>query len=164
MWNLDERSPNEPLTDEVVEDAEILLGVSLPFKYVEALRVKNGGSILGDYVRVPPQAVPKHLEGFVGDGYVGIDRVNGIGTSPVSICRPPHFAREWGLPTGLILLDGDGHAWIAFDYRQSTSAPPIVFVDSHSGDSLFIAEDFGQFFGSLVRHEELYDEEGEFIA
>ncbi len=67
------------------------------------------------------------------------------------------------LPTGLVLLDGDGHTWIAFDYRKAGGDTAIVFVDSASGDTLLVASSFAELFASLIPHEELFDEDGEFI-
>ena len=164
MWDLDSDSPNVPLTDSMVEEAESLLDVRLPQAYVDALREKNGGATAGEYLRLPTQEVPQHLMGFVGHGYIGIDGVNGIGTSHQSITRTPYWVNEWQLPCGFVLLDGDGHHWIAFDYRNSTSDPSVVFLDSDSGDTLFLANTFSEFFASLVPHEELFDDDGEFIG
>ena len=35
---------------------------------------------------------------------------------------------EWGLPQDVVLLDGDGHTWIALDYRTDPHAvePAVV--------------------------------------
>lgn len=68
----------------------------------------------------------------------------------------------WQLPNGLVLFDDDGHAWIAIDYRKPIGTPPIVFVDSDSDDTLLVANSFEEIFASLIPHEELFDEDGEF--
>jgi len=164
MWDLEAECPNAPLTDQMVAEAETSLNVRLPASYVDALRQKNGGSTIGEYIRLPAQDIPQHLEGFVDHGYVSIGGLNGIGTSHQSITQTPYLTNEWQLPNGLVLLDGDGHTWIAFDYRKPTGTPPIVFVDSDSGDTLLIANSFAELFASLIPHEELFDEDGEFIG
>ena len=164
MWNLQEPSPNDALTDEMVGEAESVLGVSLSADYVAALKQKNGGSTLGNYFKLPKQFVPSHLRGFVDHGYTSIDEINGIGQTHVSVLNTPYMTDEWGLPTGFVLLDGDGHTWTAFDYRTNKANPTIVFLDSESGDTLYVAEGFLQFFSSLVPHEALFDDEGEYIG
>lgn len=164
MWDLEADCPNAPLTDQMVAEAESSLNVRLPVSYVDALRQKNGGSTIGEYIRLPVQDIPQHLEGFVDHGYVSIGGLNGIGASHQSITRTSYLTNEWQLPNGLVLLNGDGHTWIAFDYRKTTATPPIVFVDSDSGDTLLIANSFAELFASLVPHEELFDEDGDFIG
>jgi hypothetical protein len=57
---------------------------------------------------------------------------------------------EWDLPSDLVLLCGDGHIWIALDYRGGTPEPQVVFldVDSHSTP---LAATFDVFVSKLVR-------------
>lgn len=164
MWDLDNESPNEPLTDVMLAEAESLLNVRFPRAYVDALRHKNGGSTIGEYFPLPTQDIPPHLAGFVDHGHVSISGLNGIGSSHQSVLQTPYMTEEWQLPPGFVLLDGDGHTWIAFDYRDPNKAPAIVFLDSDSGDTLFVADSFKQFFASLIPHDELFDENGEFIG
>ena len=162
MWNFDDPSPYEQLTDAMLQTAESHLGVRLPSDYIAALRSKNGGSITGQYVLLPEQIIPEHLSRYLEHSYLGVSGINGIGSSHQSIGQTPYMTEEWQLPSGLVLLDGDGHTWIAFDYRHSPLNPTIVFVESDSGDTLFIASTFTEFFSALVAHEELFDNNGDF--
>ncbi len=164
MWDLAEPSPNGPLTDEMVVEAETILGVSLPADYIAALRQKNGGLVVGNYFRLPHQHIPSHLRGFVDHGYICIADINGIGRTHISVLETPYMTEEWRLPKGFVLLDGDGHTWTAFDYRTAKSNPTVVYLDAESGDTLFVADNFSQFFVSLVRHEALFDDKGAFIG
>ena len=164
MWNLDDSSPNAPLTSEMISAAEEELGVRFPASYIDALRIKNGGSIIGDLIRLPQQHISVHLERYIEQGYVSIRGINGIGAGDASVLGTTYLIAEWELPEQLVILDGDGHWWVAFDYRQSTENPPIVFVDSDSRDTLHIANDFAQFFGSFVRDEDVFDGDGNFIG
>jgi hypothetical protein len=74
--------------------------------------------------------------------HVGIDAINGIWRA--TVCSPneasglglgilatAYLVREWGLPSGVVLLDGDGPTWIALDYRSCGSAgePSVVWLD-----------------------------------
>lgn len=164
MWNFDTKSPNEALTEAIVAEAEAILNVRFPVDYVAALRQKNGGSTLGQYYPLPSQLIPEHLARFVDYGHIGIAGVYGIGTSYESVLQTPYLTDEWKLPKGFVLLGGDGHTWLAFDYRSSGVAPTIVLLDSDSGDTLLVANNFTQFFTGLVPHETLFDEYGEFIG
>ncbi len=67
-----------PLTDQMVTDAESTLNVRLPAFYVEALRQRNGGSTIGQYIRLSAQDIPEHLEGFVDHGFVSIGGLNAL--------------------------------------------------------------------------------------
>ena len=89
MWDLEAECPNAPLTDQMVAEVESSLHVRLPASYVDALRQKNGGSTIGEYIRLPAQDIPQHLVGFVDHGYVSIGRLNGIGTSHQALRKRP---------------------------------------------------------------------------
>jgi hypothetical protein len=64
MWNKDRSSPNEPLTDAMISEAQALLGVRFPVTYLNALRTKNGGRTVGTTIRLPKQDIPDHLLGY----------------------------------------------------------------------------------------------------
>ncbi|MCA9076256.1 MAG: SMI1/KNR4 family protein [Planctomycetaceae bacterium] len=164
MWDLDQQSPNEPLTDAILADAEARLNVRFPADYVAALRQKNGGATIGQYFRLPKQEIPSRLVRYVDHGHISVAGINGIGTGHESVLQTQYMTEEWQLPKGLVLLDGDGHTWIAFDYRATKNDPRIVFLESDSGDTLFVAANFTQFFSGLVPHESLFDDDGEFIG
>jgi len=148
----------------MIADAEKELGVRFPASYVDALRIKNGGSVIGDLTRLPEQNIPRHLKHYVDHGHVSVRGINGIGASNTSVLQTEYLIAEWGLPERLVILDGDGHWWIAFDYRESEDTPSIVLVDSDSADTLHLADDFGEFFGSFIREEDVFDEDGNFIG
>lgn len=148
----------------MVLEAESVLGVSLPADFIAALKQKNGGLTIGNYFKLPKQQIPTQLHGFVDHGYICIAEINGIGHTHISVLETPYMTEEWGLPKGFVLLDGDGHTWIAFDYRTTKSNPTIVFLHAESGNMLFVADSFTQFFHSLVPHEALFNDDGEFIG
>lgn len=164
MWDLDEQSPNGQLTDSMLAEAEARLKVRFPAAYVAALREKNGGATLAEYFPLPKQDIPSHLAPYVDHGHVSIAGINGIGNSRENVLQTEYMTQEWQLPKGFVLLDGDGHTWIALDYRSSNTEPTIVFLESDSGDTLSVADNFAQFFSGLVSHESLFNEDGEFIG
>ena len=59
------------------------------------------------------------------------------------------MTREWGLPQGLVLLDGDGHTWTALDYRSGAGEPSVVGLELEAGDELLIASSFDELLDSL---------------
>jgi hypothetical protein len=48
-------------------------------------------------------------------------RLHGIGPAgqagTTTLLDTPYLVQEWELPTPVVLLSGDGHYWIALDYR-----------------------------------------------
>ena len=164
MWKTADPSPNQPLTESMIVAAEAALTVRFPASYIAALRIKNGGSIVADFARLQEQTVPRPFRRFIDHGYVRVSGINGIGSSDTSVLATEYLIAEWGLPDGLVIIDGAGHAWLAFDYRETDVDPPIVLVNSDSGDTIRVASDFAKFSGSLVRREEVYDQAGNFIG
>ncbi|MGW1365180.1 SMI1/KNR4 family protein [Streptomyces chartreusis] len=57
FWNHDGYGAQPPLTEEMVQDAERLLGVSLPASLLTLLRVRNGGGV-ADRWNVFPTRMP----------------------------------------------------------------------------------------------------------
>ncbi len=62
-----------------------------------------------------------------------------------------------------MLLDGDGHTWIALDYRKPGREPPVIFIESDSKESTVLAPTFAAFFEALIPYEEVYDEDREVL-
>lgn len=167
MWSTEHECPNPPLTDELLANAEAELGVRLPRSYVDALRIRNGGRTVGSLIPLPDQQVPEHLAPYVDYGYIHVDSIAGIGqdgSGEHDILGTPESIAEWSLPAGLVLLDGDGHTWTAFDFRVESDDPPIVFVESDSGDTLLVAANFAELFTSLIPHEQVFDADGNLIT
>jgi hypothetical protein len=75
----------------------------------------------------------------------------GIGRGFGSITESPELNREWGQPAELVLLCGDGHWWIAPDYRQCRPAdePSVVWYDNNIGEDVRLALDFRTFVEGL---------------
>lgn len=137
-----------PLTDAMVERAEAALGVTLPATYLELLRVRNGGTVafeLDAFPTVQPTSwAPDHVP--LPDLY-GIPEQGTAG-----ILDTAYLCTEWGLPAGLVLLTGDGHWWLALDYRTSgpNGEPSISWLDTELGEDVHVADDFESFVTGLV--------------
>ncbi len=137
----------EPLTDEIVEKAEEKLKIKLPQSYINILKDQNGG-----YIKF--NSYPSDVPTSWADDHINVDHIFGIGQKD-SILQSESLIKEWEMPEGLILFNGDGHTWVAFDYRNVSSEPPIVFVDNDDEKIIKIAEHFDEFL------ERLYTEESE---
>lgn len=164
MWSSDFSDPNPPLTEDVRQEVEKLLGVALPDSYVTLMRERNGGNLEEQLVLFDGK-IPEGMEYYVGDGYISIGAIFGINPNPNamgSITQTTYMTKEWGLPDGLVLLDGDGHIWIALDYRQIKDNPPVIYLVSDTGQYITIADSFAEFLKKMVPFESVYDEDGEF--
>ena len=62
-----------------------------------------------------------------------------------------YYIKEWGLPSNLVLLSGDGHWWIALDYRKlnSDGEPTITYLEMDLNIDETIAHSFEDFINGL---------------
>ena len=151
-----------PLTEAMVTTAERLLGVRLPDAYLQLLRERNGGYIepLGCPTRRPTSWAADHvsLTSLFGIPVAKGDEIADPDTPGQGLLVTPYMIREWGLPENIVLLDGDGHTWIALDYRRSGPAgpPSVCWLDVEAGDELELAETFDDFL-NILRPEAEFD-------
>jgi hypothetical protein len=70
----------------------------------------------------------------------------------LSLLDTPYLVEEWGLPAPVVLLSGDGHSWIALDYRASgpQGEPSVTWLDADRGTELALAPDFRSFIEALT--------------
>lgn len=138
-----------PLTDEMVVGAERLLGVRLPCVLLELLRVQNGG-VVADGWNSFPTTQPTSWS----DSDVPFDTMAGIGAAEgtLSLLDTPYLVQEWGLPSPVVLLTGDGHWWIALDYRECgpDGEPSVTWFDTELDQDLRLAPDFRTFVEGLT--------------
>jgi len=135
----------DPLTDAKVTEAEAALGVRLPSAYLELLGVQNGGSVSGEF-----DAYPTTVPTTWAEDHVPFESLMGIGEPGrwTSILDSPYFNAEWGMPEELVHLSGDGHCWVALDYRTG-GEPSVVWFDNELGEDLQLAPDFLTFVEGL---------------
>ena len=134
LWRLDideDMYQLDSLTKEMITCAETLFDVVLPDEYIGILSIQNGGYLLhgtNSYLLMPSNS-PIEIQ---------IDYLMGIGRN-TGILDTPHFQEEWNLPKGLILIGGNGHEWVALDYRYSRTCPTIVYINSEEESITTIA-------------------------
>ncbi|MFI6101105.1 SMI1/KNR4 family protein [Lentzea sp. NPDC051213] len=149
FWSDSPNGVHPPLTNETVRDAETLLGVRLPESLLELLRVQNGGGVVPSRSAFPTTAPTS----WAAD-HVPFEDLMGIGPAgrALTILGTPYLVKEWGLPSPVVLLTGDGHWWIALDYRTCgpNGEPAVVWLDADSETELALAPDFRSFLAGLV--------------
>ncbi|MET9955836.1 SMI1/KNR4 family protein [Streptomyces sp. NPDC006339] len=158
FWDEDPHGSLAPLTDPVVREAERRLGVRLPQALLEILRIRNGGLVADAW-----NAFPTDVATSWSETHVPFDELLGVGRpgDEWSLLESPSLVEEWGLPSPLVLLSGDGHCWIALDYRACGphGEPSVTWFDTESGtDSvteLPLARDFRSFVERLTSADSL---------
>lgn len=96
---------------------------------------------------------------FWADDHVNVSGLYGISfnENESSILESRYLIREWEMPENIVLLSGDGHTWIALDYRNVAENPPVIFIDNEFEEIIELAPNFESFLQNLTTYE--YDEE-----
>jgi hypothetical protein len=137
-----------PLTQEAILSFTERLKVQLPPLYLELLTIQNGGF-------TQPLAYPATNTTWSPD-HVSLDSLCGIVIdtsieSPLNIFNTEYFiAEDWGLPPHTVAIAGDGHWWIALDYRVNRQKPTITWIDGELAKEAVIASNFSEFYAGLV--------------
>ncbi|HHT7218711.1 TPA: SMI1/KNR4 family protein [Bacillus cereus] len=152
IWADDDYLKLAPINDELIKKAEEVLDVKLPESYINLLKEQNGGTLRLD---VHPTSKPNSW----ADDHVNVSGLYGISfdENESSILESRYLIREWEMPENIILLSGDGHTWIALDYRNVAENPPVIFIDNEFEEIIELAPNFERFLQNLTTYE--YDEE-----
>ncbi|KMP52338.1 SMI1/KNR4 family protein [Bacillus cereus] len=152
IWADDDYLKLAPINDELIKKAEEVLNVKLPESYITLLKEQNGGTLRLD---VHPTSKPNSW----ADDHVNVSGLYGISfnENESSILESRYLIREWEMPENIVLLSGDGHTWIALDYRNVAENPPVIFIDNEFEEIIELAPNFDSFLQNLTTYE--YDEE-----
>lgn len=143
-----------PLTNKMVKEAEDKLQVKLTYSYISLLKKQNGGYINYDSF---PTKVPTSW----AEDHVHVDHLFGIEENK-GILQSAFLIEEWGLPKDIVLISGDGHSWIALDYRKTNEDPPIIYIDTESEQIIELADSFEAFLSGLyIEHREFEETDSE---
>ena len=153
FWGTSTAWVQPPLTDEMLEHAEQVLGVKLPQLLVDLLRVQNGGLTSEAFDAFPTESPTSWAADHVPFDY--LMGIPGAGTPSGTLLDTPYLLREWSISEGFVLLSGDGHYWIALDYRRCGPAgePSVWWIDTEVDESLELAPSFAAFVDGLVSAE-----------
>lgn len=133
-------------------------GLTLPAEYA-----RFAGTRPRSVVMIPDSAA-EPLRDYFGDGFYAIGGFAGLDPHESgSVFESERWVAEWGLPKNLVLIEGDGHHWLALDYRQSVRNPKVTLIESDEGNSVMIAETFADFVGMLIPNDRVYDPDGNLI-
>lgn len=161
FWDNDEYAKEayigRPVTDQMIKEAESLLGYKLPQSYIEFIKHQNGGIPKNTCHRT--SAPTSWAEDHVAiTGIYGIDK-----NKPYSVCgefSSKFWMEEWGYPgIGVYICDcpSAGHDMICLDYSNcgSQGEPVVVHIDQESDyRKTFIAKDFESFIRGLEPDED----------
>lgn len=155
---------NKPVTKEEIEFAEQAFQVKLPEMYVQLLKISNGGALNFCWLNVQGVAGLESEE-----GYIYVDRLLGIklpnsndGSLETNIMDTNYLKREWGIEQDhIILIAGDGHWWIALDYRTS-GEPAITYFDTENEREIHLYNHFDEMINSM--HDAIETENDEIKA
>ncbi|MER7622546.1 SMI1/KNR4 family protein [Streptomyces sp. NPDC126503] len=149
FWDEGSCGSVSPVTEEAIKEAEHRLGVRLPASLLELLRIRDGGLVAEAW-----DAFPTDVPTSWSADHVPFGELLGIGRYDrrSSLLDSPYRIAEWGLPTPLVLLSGDGHTWIALDYRScgERGEPSVTWFDEEYGTGLPLAADFRTFVERLA--------------
>ena len=141
IWNKEiEEYKLASINKDDISNAEQLLNVKLPDSYIKLMLEQNGG--------VPIHlSFPCEISNSWADDHVFVHGIYGIGEE--GILQSQYLIEEWGLPNDVVLFSGDGHSWLAMDYRQTKNEPPIIWIDKEPDIIIDISNDFSSFIEGL---------------
>jgi hypothetical protein len=125
-----------PLQESALRAVEAKLVVTLPAEYVELVRIQNGGYLMDDLRTFRSPAADD----------VEFRAMRGIG--PEGLLENAYLTEEWEMPPELVLLEGDGHTWVALDYRRDR-VPSVTWYDNELEQDIPLAPDFRTFLEGL---------------
>jgi hypothetical protein len=144
--------------EELVDVFEKENDVKLPDEYIKFAGEKHSW-----IVKLPP-CNTESTNYYFGEGFYEIGALSGLDPDQYrSIFDSPSLIEEWQLPKGLVLIDGDGHTWLALDYRVSKTTPRVIVIESDESNYLVVASNFNEFLQSLLPYESVYDLDGNVI-
>ncbi|MBG9768160.1 SMI1/KNR4 family protein [Bacillus vallismortis] len=147
FWENSEYDPFrlKDISEDEIKNVEQELNLTLPEQYKKLIIQQNGGLINFN-------AYPTDQETSWADDHIGVDHIRGIGKD-LGILESEYLIKEWGLPQRLLLIQGDGHNWVALDYRLTNENPPVHYFDLEFNNDFKIADSFDEFLSKLYTHE-----------
>ena len=153
FWEIDEEGyyTLKKITAEEIAKAEDKLGVTLPDTYKKLILKQNGGYIVHN-------AFPTTHSNSWTEDHIQFNHLLGIAEDE-GIMDSAYLIKEWELPEGLVLINGDGHTWVAMDYRKTKENPAIHYFDVEMEEDFKLADSFDEFIQGLYTAEYTIDEE-----
>ncbi|MCM3063761.1 SMI1/KNR4 family protein [Bacillus altitudinis] len=153
FWEIDEEGyyTLKKINEAEIAKAEKKLGITLPDTYKKLILEQNGGYTIHN-------AFPTTHSNSWAEDHIQFNHLLGIAEDE-GIMDSAYLIKEWELPEGLVLINGDGHTWVAMDYRKTKENPPIHYFDVEMGEDFKLANSFDEFIQGLYTAEYTVDEE-----
>ncbi|MCY7582129.1 SMI1/KNR4 family protein [Bacillus altitudinis] len=153
FWEIDEEGYHtlKKINEAEIAKAEKKLGVILPDTYKKLILKQNGGYTVHN-------AFPTTYSNSWAEDHIQFNHLMGIAEGE-GIMDSAYLIKEWELPEGLVLINGDGHTWVAMDYRKTKENPTIHYFDVEMEEDFKLADSFGEFIEGLYTVEYTVDEE-----
>lgn len=153
FWEIDEEGyyTLKKVNEAEIAKAEKKLGITLPDTYKKLILEQNGGYTIHN-------AFPTTHSNSWAEDHIQFNHLLGIAEDE-GIMDSAYLIKEWELPEGLVLINGDGHTWVAMDYRKTKENPPIHYFDVEMGEDFKLANSFDEFIQGLYTAEYTVDEE-----
>ena len=126
-------------TEAEVAAAEHYIGQALPARLRELLREQNGG-------------VSNFAAYEQGESYYPLLPLFGVdpNASAGTLMRAFDVREAFGVPHGVIMFAGQGHAWWGLDYRHNPDRPAVVYRNSETEPIQAVARSFEECLRGLV--------------
>ncbi|AMM89682.1 SMI1 / KNR4 family protein [Bacillus pumilus] len=153
FWEIDDEGyyTLKKISEAVISKAEKTLGVTLPDTYKKLILEQNGGYTVHN-------AFPTTHSNSWAEDHIQFNHLLGIAEDE-GIMDSAYLIKEWELPEGLVLINGDGHTWVAMDYRKTKENPAIHYFDVEMEEDFKLADSFDEFIEGLYTAEYTIDEE-----
>lgn len=153
FWEIDEEGyyTLKKINEAEIAKAEKKLGVTLPDTYKKLILEQNGGYTIHN-------AFPTTHSNSWAEDHIQFNHLLGIAEGE-GIMDSAYLIKEWELPKGLVLISGDGHTWVAMDYRKTKENPAIHYFDVEMEEDFKLADSFDEFIEGLYTVEYTVDEE-----
>ncbi|MGJ5835040.1 SMI1/KNR4 family protein [Bacillus sp. G402] len=153
FWEIDEEGyyTLKKINEAEIAKAEKKLGVTLPDTYKKLILEQNGGNTIHN-------AFPTTHSNSWAEDHIQFNHLLGIAAGE-GIMDSAYLIKEWELPEGLVLINGDGHTWVAMDYRKTKVNPTIHYFDVEMEEDFKLADSFDEFIEGLYTVEYSVDEE-----
>lgn len=137
-----------------IELAEKAFNIKLPRTYINLLKEQNGGCL-------EKTCLPVNFKNDWADDHILFDYLLGI-KKDKGIMESNYLLKEWGVKEkNLIIISGDGHFFVALDYRTNEENPTVVYIDTTEDKITKIYEDFSSMVNSLYEEDEEKPEDAE---
>lgn len=153
FWEIDEEGyyTLKKINEAEIAKAEKKLGITLPDTYKKLILEQNGGYTIHN-------AFPTTHSNSWAEDHIQFNHLLGIAEDE-GIMDSAYLIKEWELPEGLVLINGDGHTWVAMDYRKTKENPTIHYFDVEMEEDFKLADSFDEFIEGLYTVEYTVDEE-----